>query len=133
MRGQPPRIGPERYGEVLDLLRSGLSMVAVAERLNIPRSTLYNLPVRDRQMGEAMRAAREVGKAARAAAHEPSESCYVRGCRTTACTAAATQARAERRATATAAAAPVAVLPAGDRLTVYELLADDGPPLASSA
>ncbi|MFF1284346.1 hypothetical protein ACFVY4_26840 [Streptomyces sp. NPDC058299] len=136
-RGQPPKIGPERYGELLGLLASGLSLPAAAARMNVSRATLYNLAGRVPSMGEAMGRARVVGRrakeAARKAAHEPSESCYVNhGCRTPECTRAATEARAQRRAPASS---PVTTLPAlgGEVVTVYQLLADGPTPLADSA
>lgn len=120
-RGQPPKIEPDRYGELLGHLHAGLSMPAVAERMNVSRATLYNLATRVPAMGEAMDRARAAAKAARAAAHEPSEGCYVnRGCRAPECTRAATDARLRRRA-----ARPAVV-------SVYQLLAL-APPLADTA
>jgi lambda repressor-like predicted transcriptional regulator len=119
-RGQPPKIEADRYPELLDLLHAGLSMPAAARKMGVARSTLYNLADRDEVMGEKIRAARTAAKAARAAAHEPSEGCYVNnGCRRPECTAAATEARARRRA-----ARPV---------SVYELLTPDPDRLADSA
>ncbi|NUR01414.1 MAG: hypothetical protein HOY79_34270 [Streptomyces sp.] len=128
-RGQPPKITPGRYPELLALLRSGLSMPATARKLNVARSSLYNLATRDPEMGAAMDAARAAARAAKAAAHTPSESCYVNNeCRSDACTQAATEARAGRRARETARTpAPAAVLPGPAAVTVYDLLADDVP------
>lgn len=106
-------------------------MHAVAAAMQVTKATLYNLANRDEAMGEAMRAARADARAAKAARHEPSESCYVNNrCRSPECTAAATEARTRRRAGSTA---PVVELQAPARVTVYELLADDAPPLADSA
>ncbi|MFE4960902.1 helix-turn-helix domain-containing protein [Streptomyces sp. NPDC056653] len=133
MRGQPPKIEPERYAELLELLGAGLSMPTAAERMGVARATLYNLAARVPAMGEAMQRARAAAKAARKARHEPSESCYVNDqCRLPGCTAAATEARARRRAPQPA---PAVVLPApARRITLYELLAaDDAQPLADSA
>jgi hypothetical protein len=140
VRGQPPKIEPDRYPELLELLGAGLSMPAAAARMGVARATLYNLAARVPAMGEAMeraraaaKAARDAEKAARKARHEPSESCYVNDqCRRPACTAAATDARARRRASQPA---PVVVLPPpAPRITLYELLAaDDAQPLADSA
>ncbi|MBP5926768.1 hypothetical protein F3K32_42955 [Streptomyces sp. LBUM 1483] len=130
-RGQPPKVEPGRYPELLALLRSGLPMHAVAEAMQVTKATLYNLANRDEAMGKAMRAARAEARAAKLARHEPSESCYVNNrCRSAACTAAATEARTRRKA---GTPAPVVGLPAPARVTVYELLADDAPPLADSA
>jgi hypothetical protein len=83
-------------------------------------------------MGEAMQRARDAAKAARRAAHEPSEGCYVNtGCRRPECTRAATDARIRRRATRHAT---VTALPEPAVVTVYELLALAAPPpLADSA
>jgi hypothetical protein len=130
-RGQPPKIEPERYPELLELLGAGLSMPAAAERLGVSRGTLYNLADRVPEMREAMKLARVAAKAARQARHEPSESCYVNNkCGRPECTAAATEARARRRA---AQPAPPVELPAPARITLYELLAADAQPLADSA
>ncbi|MFD0032573.1 hypothetical protein ACFVJK_30750 [Streptomyces sp. NPDC127172] len=131
-RGQPPKIEPGRYPELLELLDAGLSMPAAAARLGVSRATLYNLADRVPAMGEAMQRARDAAKAARKARHEPSESCYVNnGCRRPECTAAATEARTRRR---TPQPAPAIPLPAPARITLYELLAaDDAQPLADSA
>ncbi|MEE1838127.1 hypothetical protein [Streptomyces sp. SP17KL33] len=130
-RGQPPKIEPGRYPELLNLLRSGLSMPAAARELGVARATLYNLADRDEAMGQAMRAARDDARRAKRDRHEPSESCYVNNqCRSPECTAAATEARTRRRAASTA---PVVELQAPACVTVYELLADEAPPLADSA
>jgi transposase len=119
--GQPPKIEPDRYGELLGLLHDGLSMPAAAERMNVSRATLYNLAARVPAMGEAMERARAAAKAARADAHEPSEGCYVnRACRRPECTRAATDARIRRRASRPAV------------VSVYQLLAL-APPLADTA
>lgn len=120
-RGQPPKIEPDRYGELLELLAAGLSMPAAAARMQVARATLYNLADRVPAMGEAMQRARTAAKENKRARHEPSESCYVnQGCRRPECTAAATEARIRRR---TAEPGP----------TVYELLAADAEPLADTA
>lgn len=96
-RGQPPKILPARYDEVLVALRAGLSMPATARKLGVTRATLYNLADRDEQMGAAMQQARQEARSR----HRPSESCYVnRDCRTPECTREATEARARRRAAA---------------------------------
>lgn len=131
-RGQPPKIGPEHYPALLELLTSGLSIPAAAREMGFARATLYHLAVRDEAMGEAMRAAQATGRAAR---HEPSESCYVNhACRSPECTQAATEARARRRAAETTPAAPYELVVGGERVTVYDLVADDdAPPLADSA
>lgn len=128
-RGQPPKIEPDRYDELLGLLAAGLSMPAAAKRMRVARATLYNLAARDPEMGEAMEAARADARAARQERHEPSESCYVNNqCRRPACTAAATEARARRRSVPPTPPAPVA------RPTVYEVVAADVyPALADSA
>jgi len=130
-RGQPPKIDAGRYPELLTLLRAGLSMPAAARKMGVAVATLYNLATRDQAMGAAMAAARAEAREAKAAAHVPSESCYVyNDCRTPGCTAAATEARARRRAQETAPVAPAAgPVP----VSVYDLLADDPPPLADSA
>lgn len=126
-RGQPPKIEAHRYEELLTHLRAGLTMHATAEAMGVTRATLYNLANRDEAMGarmaEARRAARDV--------HTPSESCYVNNqCRHPECGAAATEARVRRRARVPAPAMTV-VPPA--RPSVYELLADEPPPLANTA
>jgi transposase len=122
-RGQPPKIEPERYPELLDLLGAGLSMPAAAARMNVARATLYNLADRVPAMGGAMEKARVAAREAKRARHEPSEYCYVNNaCRRPECTAAATDARARRR---NAEPAPVTVLPVPARITLYELLAAD--------
>jgi DNA-binding XRE family transcriptional regulator len=134
-RGQPPKIGPERYGELLGYLATGLSMPATAKKLGVTRATLYNLAERDEQMGAAMQRARAAAKSV----HTPSESCYVNSqCRTPECTAAATEARLRRR---NATAVPVTplqrvpcdVLVGGQRVNVYALLDDGNTPLADTA
>jgi hypothetical protein len=131
-RGQPPKIAPERYGELLELLAAGLSMPAAAKRMNVARTTLYNLADRHPEMGEAMQRARAAAKEARRARHEPSESCYVNhGCRRPECVRAANEARARRKAAARAAQHTEPAAPA--RVTVYELLAADAEPLADTA
>lgn len=130
-RGQPPKIEPDRYDELLSLLRSGLSMPATAARLGVARATLYNLAARDQAVGRAMQRARAAALRDKRKRHESSESCYVNNrCRTPECTAAATEARARRR---DMQPAPVQALPAPVRVSVYDLLADDTPPLADSA
>lgn len=121
-RGQPPKIEPARYEELLSLLRSGLSMPAAARRMGVARATLYNLADRVPAMGAAMADARASARQDKQEKHEPSESCYVnQGCRRPECTAAASEARARRRS-----ARPAAVqgLPAPVRVSVYELLAE---------
>ncbi|MHB9862016.1 hypothetical protein [Streptomyces sp. YIM S03343] len=105
--GQPPKIEPARYPELLELLAAGLSMPATAARLGVARSSLYNLADRVPEMGEAIRRARAAAQAAKRARHEPSESCYVNNrCRRPECTQTATEARARRRA---ATPAPVTI------------------------
>lgn len=130
-RGQPPKIEPNRYPELLELLGAGLSMPAAAERLGVARATLYNLADRVPAMGKAMQQARDTARAARKTRHEPSEACYVNDkCRRPGCTAAATEARARRRAPQP----EPAVLPAPARsITLYELLAADAQPVADIA
>jgi alkanesulfonate monooxygenase SsuD/methylene tetrahydromethanopterin reductase-like flavin-dependent oxidoreductase (luciferase family) len=130
-RGQPPKIEPHQYPELLNLLRSGLSMPAAAARMGVARATLYNLADRDQEMGQAMRAARAQARQDRQTRHEPSESCYVNNrCRDPQCTAAASEARARRRE---AQPASVQALPAPARVSVYTLLGDEPAPLADSA
>ncbi|MFE5037124.1 hypothetical protein [Streptomyces sp. NPDC056683] len=120
-RGQPPKIEPDRYEELLELLGAGLSMPAAAARMRVARATLYNLAKREPAMGEAMDRARAAARRARQARHEPSESCYVNNaCRRPECTAAATDARVRRRHTVTGP-------------TVYQLLAVITEPLADTA
>jgi hypothetical protein len=130
-RGQPPKIEPDRYDELLSLLRAGLPMPAAAARMGVARATLYNLADRDQAVGQAMQAARAQARRDKRKRHEPSESCYVNNrCRAPECTAAATEARARRR---DAQPALVQALPTPVRVSVYALLADDTPPLADSA
>jgi len=154
-RGQPPKIGPERYGELLGYLATGLSMPATAKKMGVARSSLYNLAQRDEQMGEAIQRARAAAKSA----HTPSESCYVNNqCRTPECTAAATEARVSRKHTVRDAAdarlgrtrtergraaylepgpqiqrTPYELLVGGQRVNVYALLDDGDTPLADTA
>ncbi|MEW2302064.1 hypothetical protein AB0958_19160 [Streptomyces sp. NPDC006655] len=135
-KGQPPKIGPERYGELLGLLHSGLSMPAAAKKMGVTRATLYNLADRVPEMGAAMKRARDAARAR----HEPSESCYVNNrCRSPECTAAATEARLRRKATVAAPVTPLQRTPhelpvGGERVNVYALLDDTaGPPLADTA
>lgn len=158
-RGQPPKITPERYGELLGYLATGLSVSATARKLGVSRATLYNLAERDEQMGAAMQRAQEAARDAARVAHKPSESCYVNnGCRTTECTAAATEARLRRKLTMrdaadarvgrtrteTGRAAYLAPGPQiqrtehelvvdGQRVNVYALLDDGDTPLADTA
>lgn len=154
-RGQPPKIGPERYGELLGYLATGLSMPATAKKLGVSRATLYNLAERDEQMGAAMQRARAAAKSV----HTPSESCYANNeCRTPECTAAATEARKRRKyavrdaadarlgrtRTETGRAAYLAPAPQpqrtphellvdGKRVNVYALLDEGDTPLADTA
>lgn len=155
-RGQPPKIAVERYGELLGLLATGLSMPATAKKMGVSRATLYNLAERDEQMGAAMKRARAAAKAV----HTPCESCYVNnGCRTPECTAAATEARMRRKHTVRDVAdarlgrtrtergraaylvetgpqiqrTPYELLVDGQRVNVYALVDDGNTPLADTA
>jgi transposase-like protein len=145
-KGQPPKIGPDRYGELLGLLRSGLSVSAAARKMEVYRSTLYNLAERVPEMGAAMERARAAYQEEKQRAletgleHEPSESCYVNNhCRTPRCTAAATEARDRRRTAVPAPVTPLQRIPhdlvvGEQRVNVYALLDDiDGLPLADTA
>lgn len=128
-RGQPPKIEAHRYEELLTHLRAGLPMHAIAQEMGVTRATLYNLARRDEAMGARMAEARQAARDA----HTPSESCYVNNrCRQPECIAAASEARAQRR-TPVAAPAAEARIAAAVRPTVYELLADEPPPLANTA
>ncbi|MFI5814888.1 hypothetical protein ACIA7S_28515 [Streptomyces sp. NPDC051643] len=132
-RGQPPKIEPSRYQELLEHLRAGLSMPATARTMGVARATLYNLADRDERMGAAMREARESARQAARDVHVPSESCYVNhGCRSPECTAAATEARTNRRGNA-GRRRSLGYQPTATRPTVYELVADGPSPLADTA
>ncbi|MEU2426988.1 hypothetical protein ABZ619_39250 [Streptomyces sp. NPDC007851] len=138
-KGQPPKIGPERYGELLALLTANPSMTAAAQAMGVTRPTLYNLAARNEEMGAAMKRAQAAARARRA--HQPSESCYVNNqCRTPQCTAAATEARMRRKAAVPAPATQLQRTPyelhvGSTRVNVYALLDDDigGQPLADTA
>ncbi len=104
---------------MLELLRAGLVMGAVATQMGVTRQSLYNLAKRDEEMGARIRKAREEGRRQRQ--EHGTETCYVeRNCRGPECVEAASAARATRRRRAAAAAA-------GARLSVYELADAVGP------
>jgi hypothetical protein len=116
-RGQPPKITPGQYPRLLELLRAGLAVGAVAAELEVTRQTLYNLPKRvDEETAELIRQAREEGRRQRQ--KHGTETCYVeRDCRRPECVQAATAARADRRRRAGEGAGP----------SVYELADTAGP------
>lgn len=116
-RGQPPKIQPGQYPQLLTLLRAGLRMAEVAAEMGVTRQTLHNLINRDEQVREA----RDEGRRRRHQQEHGHESCYVeRKCRRPECVQAATVARAERRSRAAEAAAAA-------RPSVYELADTAGP------
>lgn len=114
-RGQPPKITPGQYPQLLNLLRAGLSVGKVAAELGVTRQTLYNLPQRvDEETAELIRQAREEGRRQRQ--KHGTETCYVeRACRRPECVQAATAARTARRHRAAEGQARPSVYDLADR------------------
>lgn len=132
-RGQPPALTGDRLTRLLAHLADGLTIQQAADQVGVTRATVHNTQRRDPEAAAAITAARAAGKTVRAAAKHGTEGCYThRGCRRPECTAAATDARTQRRTETAAATTPVlAAVPTPARTTVAILTATE-PPLAEA-
>lgn len=123
------KVGPEQYDAIVRLFRTGLNAARVASAVGLGRSGLYDLLRRDPDLKARVR---EAQAAYREANRHGTEGCYTNaGCRLPECTAAASEARARRRAAKERDAAVIALpAPPPRRPSAYELA---GPPPARYA